>query len=1401
MAYKQFTEKEKAAFAGRQKQTVEEMRSTVRTALDNFQSHPEQLAEALTFGQQFYQYSLGNSLLIQKANHHAEYVASYEGWKKLGYSVKKGAKAIKILASVEAIFYEDGTDANGVPIYKRLSELPKEERAKIDKNRLIKKTVGHKPGNVFDISETTCPTEDYPKIFNMGYSSEMHKTVYEALKKAAEDVYGIRVAEKDLESISLRGQYVPYGGTYGSIETNHLLNDTQKLDTFAHEFGHALMLKFHPEESGKNISIREFEADAISLMLQSRFGIDVSHSQVRIDHLKEHYDKCVALGKDFNLKKFYEEVSKVYDKLIADVQPVVDQFVAAAVEVTNQKENEQRETEAKSAVENRLDEQSKNERKAEHKAAAVTAAATVAVGAAAVMRDEVPHPVDHGAGYEVYQLKSDENLHDYRFATFQELTASGLTVSSKNYESVYAAPLEVTGNTAQQLETLFTQLNANIPPRYHGHSLSVSDVIVITKDGEKTVHYVDRTGFQDIPEKEWAEIPFEDERLAAEEEPIPIIKSSATQPYSDWQTYRDCMGGLRNKLKNPPQDIKNKSFNFKDGYEEGLRRAMSIVSSYYNPLKQAVSKAEPVSISDLEQADIAEAAERQNAIDNFNPNNYPPDVDAYVSPEETHDLPAEDAFHMAQKVLAENNIDPSNITVTRAKSYRPLKNDGTYHVLLEYTGNTPENDVFNLLHETELNFADGTEIDVNPITPGKSGTIEEYLEHLETLKAEPVPITGNELATDKKSEPVPTKKQDKASEKQTHYHFYYKDDYLFTADGKDAADLALDDLKTFYRDTLGYPWENDGKVIENENWHVATGRTPFSMEVLEDHEKWLSDNAVPNWVQQPIYSGGFAEAHEKDEVEQWRASSNIIQKCARQFNKQYENAYNQKKLPEFLNQMVNQYGIDRCKIVLASTIQLSAKDGRYDAEAKEAASKVFIPGKIEDDYQRDSRELYRVNCHPVTVNAAFHEILKMEQNQQSEQKSVAVAENASAADTKAESVPIDTTKQATEPNIAKAAEVPAPLPQPQEEQQKETKQKQLHRQNSHNSDNDQYNQWRDQLVNNIDILDVASRLGYTVKRVGNKFSSITEHDSVRFYPNNTYVRESVPKGAARRGGTTIDFVKNFNFDDGLGLRCSDGTPVDEAKGAMKWLSENFDVQLAKKFDYSSIPESTARAEFKLPPKAENPAHVAAYLHKTRGIDSKTISEILERGLLYEEKSSFHNAIFVGVNKDGERDFANHHTTLPSSKFKGDVGGSNEKTGWYVENNSDKLYVTEAPIDAMSLMSVKRMDGENPDDANYLATCSTAKLNILYNRLIDSPNIKTVVFAMDKDDPGQKAIQTAVNTISQKFPDITCKKYELPVEGGKDVNDYLQYRNSQAKSPKKPEQQNKALTQEPAAPEI
>ena len=84
-------------------------------------------------------------------------------------------------------------------------------------------------------------------------------------------------------------------------------------------------------------------------------------------------------------------------------------------------------------------------------------------------------------------------------------------------------------------------------------------------------------------------------------------------------------------------------------------------------------------------------------------------------------------------------------------------------------------------------------------------------------------------------------------------------------------------------------------------------------------------------------------------------------------------------MPEYLQQWVDKYGMERCKIVLASTIQLADHDGRYYPSTKESAARVVIPGANTEDYFRDIRFSYAVNTHPVMVNGAFRELLNMEQ--------------------------------------------------------------------------------------------------------------------------------------------------------------------------------------------------------------------------------------------------------------------------------------------------------------------------------------------------------------------------------------------------------------------------------------
>jgi hypothetical protein len=116
-------------------------------------------------------------------------------------------------------------------------------------------------------------------------------------------------------------------------------------------------------------------------------------------------------------------------------------------------------------------------------------------------------------------------------------------------------------------------------------------------------------------------------------------------------------------------------------------------------------------------------------------------------------------------------------------------------------------------------------------------------------------------------------------------------------------------------------------------------------------------------------------------MDQWRISHHATESCAWQFRKEYDKAYRTRQVPEFLHQMVDRYGMERCKIVIASTIQLAPEEGRYSPDMKAAAAKVIIPGANANQLH-DRRRDYWINCHPVTVNIAMRDLLKIERQSQ-----------------------------------------------------------------------------------------------------------------------------------------------------------------------------------------------------------------------------------------------------------------------------------------------------------------------------------------------------------------------------------------------------------------------------------
>lgn len=104
---------------------------------------------------------------------------------------------------------------------------------------------------------------------------------------------------------------------------------------------------------------------------------------------------------------------------------------------------------------------------------------------------------DRGIGtYMVYQLKHTEENHLLRFEALDRLYAAGKTVDLSNYELVYAGPF----TPGETLETIYRDLNVDHPEDYHGHSLSMSDVIVLREYGKDTAHYCDTIGFTEVPQ-------------------------------------------------------------------------------------------------------------------------------------------------------------------------------------------------------------------------------------------------------------------------------------------------------------------------------------------------------------------------------------------------------------------------------------------------------------------------------------------------------------------------------------------------------------------------------------------------------------------------------------------------------------------------------------------------------------------------------------------------------------------------------------------------------------------------------------------------------------------------------------------------------------------------------------
>ena len=98
--------------------------------------------------------------------------------------------------------------------------------------------------------------------------------------------------------------------------------------------------------------------------------------------------------------------------------------------------------------------------------------------------------------FTIYQLKRGDETRDLRFEPLDRLTAAGYSVDKANYDLIYSAPL----TPDMTLGRIWEVFNTDHPKDFKGHSLSVSDVVVLHQNGQDTAHYVDSYGYTEIPQ-------------------------------------------------------------------------------------------------------------------------------------------------------------------------------------------------------------------------------------------------------------------------------------------------------------------------------------------------------------------------------------------------------------------------------------------------------------------------------------------------------------------------------------------------------------------------------------------------------------------------------------------------------------------------------------------------------------------------------------------------------------------------------------------------------------------------------------------------------------------------------------------------------------------------------------
>lgn len=475
--------------------------------------------EYLKVMSKFHNYSFYNTLLIAIQKPDTTLIAGYNSWKSMfGRQVVKGAKGIKVIAP------------SPYKVKKEVDKIdPKTQKPVTDKNgKIIKEQMEitvptFKVVSVFDVSQTEGKELPSFGIDELTGNVQQYADFY----KATEQASPVPISFEDIAG----GAKGYYHQEEKRIAINEGMSELQNLKTLIHEIAHAklhdidLNASTEKQADRPDRRTREVQAESVAYAVCQYYGLDTSDYSFG-------YVAGWSSGQEMSeLKASLETIRNTASGLIKDIDKNFAELTQSKEQTQiNKADTEPKKSNAPKPEKNTPDyiykveanprsDSIKNryflqafESKGHGK---VIPRDVLFIGTSKncreLMRRLVAGELTQGEVKElftkaqeteqakepdtftIYQLKDNVPV-DYHFRSLERLQEKGLSIDPANYEKIYDAAL----TPGMGLERIFEKFNFDRPEDFKGHSLSVSDVVVVYQNDRDTAHYVDSIGFVDI---------------------------------------------------------------------------------------------------------------------------------------------------------------------------------------------------------------------------------------------------------------------------------------------------------------------------------------------------------------------------------------------------------------------------------------------------------------------------------------------------------------------------------------------------------------------------------------------------------------------------------------------------------------------------------------------------------------------------------------------------------------------------------------------------------------------------------------------------------------------------------------------------------------------------------------